>query len=139
MRPALLRLPLHVGAAGRGHALLGACRGAVAVQARLPHQLIRECTVSSLSHVLASHRALQSIEPPSHSTTTVERFLPFAPVLYHTLWFDAVESTGRINWVVAPAAARGSAGAGWRCASDATGEDANVDLTINTLSEDKEM
>ena len=74
MRPVLLRLPRHMGAAGR-HTLLGACRGAAVVQ----------------------------------------------------------------QAVGVPPAARGSAAAGRRYASNATGGDTNVDLTINTLSEDKEM
>ena len=77
MRPVLLRLPLHVGAAGRHALLLNACRGAA---------------------------------------------VPVAQLL-----------------VAAPPAARVSPAAGWRYASDATGGDTNVDLTINTLTEDKEM
>eukprot|EP01043_Picozoa_sp_COSAG02_P058232 COSAG02_NODE_7213_length_3115_cov_2.587202_4_plen_459_part_00 len=78
-----------------------------------PAQLIREWTVQLSVWAFASHRRSQS--SPAVTLQGKGKFScqHVLPVLSHTLWFDAAERKGRINW------GRACAGAG-DCAAGAT-------------------
>eukprot|EP01046_Picozoa_sp_COSAG06_P059782 COSAG06_NODE_12483_length_1375_cov_12.536050_3_plen_98_part_01 len=68
-------------------------------QWRYPGQSPCQLSVSLASYSVAS--SLQSVESTSHSRhSDTGGFVRLSAALPHTLWFDAAETLGRIDWLL---------------------------------------